>query len=90
MADVARHIENVTLASNQIPHKLEVAAVSLDGRNFVSNLVDVESVCAALGMQRIQKRDDSSALNKMYGQIAADKAEPSGDQYFFSAILIHV
>ena len=49
--------------------------------HLVVDAGDVEQVAAVLGDQRIDQRDTRAERDQAAGQVAADEAQPAGDQH---------
>ena len=63
----------------QPPDEFEIATVAFHGFHVVFDRIDVEVIGAAGGMERIQKSDRSSHLNKPDREVASDETEAARD-----------
>jgi hypothetical protein len=79
MADVTGEIEDEVLPSDDFPHEVEVAAVSLDDLNIALDRFDIEVICTASRMEGIEESNGSARLHKSNGEVASDETQAAGN-----------
>jgi hypothetical protein len=86
MRHVAGQIEDAMGFLDEPSHQLEIATVAFNHLDILSDRIDVEVVRSAMRVERIDDDNRSAQVNEPDSQIAADKAQPSGNQDLLSAV----
>src|SRR5262245_2692813 len=82
-------IKDIRLVSNEPAHQFEVAAVSLDDFDIISNRLDVEVIGSACGFHRIDDGHGGAHLSETDCEVASDKSQSARDQSSLAAVIIH-
>jgi len=71
---MARKIENVRFAANELPNQFEITAITDNDFEVVLNLFNIETISAASRVERIEKSHGRAALDKTMSEIASNEA----------------
>ena len=74
MTHMARKIENVRFAANELSNQFEITAITDDDFEVVLNLFNIETISAASRVERIEKSYGRAALDKTMSEIASNEA----------------
>jgi hypothetical protein len=76
---MARKIEYVRFAANELPNQLEITAITYEDFDVVLDFLHIETISSASRVERIEESHRRAELDKTMSEVASDEAKTAGD-----------